>query len=122
MAFQKGVSGNAAGRPKVKTTEKLTNRILRERSFLEMVRKFRPLQAKALAAAVSIIDNKEAQDANKLKAAALLIGTYKDLIKETYDYKYDESENEEMQKAEAMPKFSLHVLTKEESSDIKDKD
>jgi hypothetical protein len=116
MAFQKGVSGNAAGRPKVKTADKPTNRVLRERALLEMVRKFRPLQAKALTAAVSIIDNKEAQDTNKLKAAALIIGTYKELIKETYDYRYDDSENEEMQKSEAMPKFSLHVLTKDEGA------
>ena len=113
MAFQKGVSGNYAGRPKVKTTDKPTNRVLRERALLEMVRKFRPLQAKALAAAISIIDNKEAQDVNKLKAAALLIQTYKDLVKDVYDYRYDNDEGEEMHKAEAMPKFSLHVLTKE---------
>lgn len=109
MAFVKGQSGNLKGRPKVLKEDKPTNRSLREKAFLEMVRKFRPLQAKAIAAAVGILDNKEAQDANKLKASALLITTYKDLIKETYNYLYDSEEAVPMQE-ENKPIFSLRVI------------
>lgn len=109
MAFQKGVSGNLAGRPKVLKEDKPTNRSLREKALLEMVRKFRPLQAKAIAAAVSVLDNKESQDTNKLKSAALLISTYKDLLKEVYDYRYDEEEAVPMQE-DNKPVFSLRVI------------
>jgi len=110
--FKPGVSGNPNGRPKREPDEKLmTNKKLREKAFLELVRKFRPLQAKALNAAVSILDNQQAGDQNKLKAAALIIGTYKELIKETYDYRYDNDEGEEMQKeTPAQPVFSLKLI------------
>lgn len=114
MAFQKGVSGNTAGRPKVLKEDKPTNRSLREKAFLELVRKFRPLQAKAIAAAVSVLDNKESQDTNKLKSAALIIGTYKDLLKETYNYLYDEEEAVPMQE-ENKPIFSLTMINGDKS-------
>lgn len=109
MAFVKGVSGNPHGRKKLIDAEKPTNRILRERSLLEMVRKFRPLQSKAIAAAVHILDNKDASENGKLRSAALIIQTYKDLIKEVYDQKYDDSEGTPMQE-ENKPAFTLHML------------
>lgn len=116
MAFKPGQSGNLAGRPKVLKEDKPTNRSLREKAFLELVRKFRPLQAKAIAAAVAVLDNKESQDTNKLKSAALIIGTYKDLIKETYDYKYDLEEAVPMQE-ENKPVFSLKIVGNEETNE-----
>ena len=109
MAFVKGVSGNPEGRRKLIDAEKPTNRALRERAFLEMVRRFRPLQSKAIAAAVSILDNKESSENGKLRSAALIIQTYKELIKETYDYKYDDSEGTPMQE-DNKPVFSLHMI------------
>ena len=114
MAFVKGQSGNPMGRPRVKDIEKLTNRSLREKALLELIRKFRPLQTKAIQAAVNILDNKESADQNKLKSAALIISTYKSLLTEVYDYRYDEEEAEEMQAENQMPKFSLHVINKDE--------
>ena len=115
MAFQKGVSGNTAGRPKVLKEDKPTNRSLRNDAFLRMVRQFKPLQAKALAAAVGIIDNKEAQDANKLKAASLIIATYKELLKDLYDYRYDDQEAEPMQEENNKPIFSLTMINGDKS-------
>ena len=114
MSFKPGQSGNLAGRPKVLKEDKPTNRSLREKAFLELVRKFRPLQAKAIAAAVSVLDNKESQDSNRLKSAALIIGTYKDLIKETYDYKYDLDEGTPMQE-DNKPIFSLTMINGDKS-------
>ena len=114
MAFVKGVSGNINGRPKVLDADKPTNRVLRERSLLEMVRKFRPLQSKAIAAAVHILDNKDASENGKLRSAALIIQTYKDLIKEVYDQKYDDSEGVPMQE-DNKPVFSLKIVNTEES-------
>ena len=109
MAFVKGVSGNAAGRPKVVDAEKPTNRTLREKALLELVRKFRPLQGKAIAAAVNILDDKLASENGKLRSAALIIQTYKDLLKETYDYRYDSDDATPMQE-DNKPVFSLHMI------------
>jgi hypothetical protein len=62
---------------------------------------------------VKILDNKEANDQNKLRASALIISTYKDLVKELYDYKYDNEEAEEIQQKNA-PVFSLKMITGDE--------
>lgn len=109
MAFVKGVSGNATGRPRVLDADKPTNRSNREKSLLELVRKFKPLQSKAIQAAVSILDNKESNDQNKLKSAALIIGTYKDLLKDLYNPLYDNDEAEEIQ-PDNKPIFSLRMI------------
>jgi len=113
MAFKPGVSGNPKGRPTVKDDEKPTNRSLRQKALLEMVRKFRPIQAKAIAAAVAILDNKEASENGKLRSAALIIQTYKDLVKDVYDYRYDDEEAEEIQ-VDNKPVFSLRMINTDE--------
>lgn len=101
---------NPQGRPKkVLEKEKRTNRELRSEEFMGLVRKFRPHLTKAIQAAVKILDNKESNDQNKLKASALIISTYKDLIKELYDFKYDNEEAEEIQEKNA-PVFSLKII------------
>ena len=109
MAFVKGVSGNPHGRKKLIDAEKPTNRVLREKALMELVRKFRPLQSKAIAAAVNILDNKEASENGKLRSAALIIQTYKDLIKDVYNHQYDDEAAEEMQQ-DNKPAFTLHML------------
>lgn len=114
-ALYKGMpSLNPAGRPKkVLEKEKRTNRECRSEEFMSLVRKFRPHLTKAIQAAVKIIDNREASDQNKLKASALIISTYKDLVKELYDYRYDEEEAEEIQQKNA-PVFSLKMITSDD--------
>ena len=104
---------NRQGRPKKDDTEeKKTNRELRGEQMLFLVRKFRPHLSKAVAAAVSILDNKDASESGKLKASALIISTYKDLIKDLYDYRYDDEEGEELQdvKKESGVVFSLRMI------------
>jgi len=112
--WKKGMpSPNPVGRPVLgeeREKEKLTNRKLREKAFLELVRKFRPLQAKAIQAAVKILDDEKAADQNKLKASALIIATYKDLLSQVYDYRYDEEEAVPMQE-ESAPILSLTVVS-----------
>jgi len=119
--YGEGFRGGAAninknGRPPKSAEEKgKTNRELREQAFLELVRKFRPLQTKAIQAAVSILDNAQSADQNKLKASALIISTYKSLLAEVYDYRYDEEEAEEMQKDNGTQSvFSLKVIENNE--------
>ena len=105
----KGVSGNPLGRPKTARPPEQTNRSLREKSLLELLRKLRPLQTKAIQSAVKILDNPDAADANKLKASGMVISLYKDLIKEVYDKDYDEEGAEAIQEDNG-PIFSLRVL------------
>jgi len=105
---------NVAGRKK-KTDEdhnkeKKSNRVLRQEELLSLVRKFKPIQTKAIQAAVKILDNAEANDNSKLRAAALLIETHRALLKDLYDYRYDEEPAEAITEDPPMPKFSLKML------------
>ena len=113
MAFVKGVSGNPQGRRKVIDAEKPTNRSNRQRELMSLVRKLKPIQTKAIQAAVNILDNKDASENGKLRSAALIIQTYKDLVKDLYDYRYDDDEAEEIM-VDNKPVFSLKIINNEE--------
>lgn len=107
-------SRNNAGRPKRDpNAEKKTNRELRSDEFMSLVRKFKPHLSKAIRAAVEVIDNEKAADQNKLKASALIISTYRGLISELYDYRYDEEEAEEIQQQTGAV-LSLTVVNNED--------
>lgn len=114
-ALYKGMAPlNPNGRPKrVLEKEKRTNRAARADEFLMLVRKFRPHLTKAVQAAVGILDNKEANDQNKLRASALIISTYKDLISSLYDKAYDEDEAQDIQEKNATV-FSLKMIGTDE--------
>lgn len=108
---------NRAGRPKKDCTEeKKTNRELRSTEFMHMVRKFKPHLSKAVKAAVDILDNDKASESGKLKASALIIATYKDLISQVFDYRYDDEEAEEIQQSNATV-FSLKMIGGKEDED-----
>lgn len=57
---------NTAGRrrklTKIVTRKRKSNRVLRQEELLSLVRKFKPLQTKAIQAASKILDNKESND------------------------------------------------------------
>ncbi len=108
--WRQGQSGNPSGRPrKTLDKEKKTNREIRSEELLSLTRKFRPHLSKAIKAAIDILDNKQATESGKLRASALIIQTYRELIKDTYDYKYDNEEADEIQQS-AAPVFSLTMI------------
>ena len=106
---------NKSGRPKKDGTEKPTNREIRERSLLELCRKFKPLQTRAIQTALKIMENEQGADQNRLKAAVFLSQTYRQLLIDTFNKDYDEEEGEEIQQ-DNRPTFSLHMLPQPESN------
>lgn len=88
---------------------KLTNRELREREFMSLLRKLKPHVADAIMAAVKIMNNKEAAHANQLKAATILLDQYKQVMQAVYDKDYDDEGAEEIQQQQT-PMFSLKVV------------
>lgn len=111
--WQPGVSGNTAGRPKTIDRDKKTNRTLRQEEYLSLVRKFKPHLAKAIRAATNILDDPNSSEAGKLRSSALILQTYKDLVRELYLTAYDDEEGDEIQESN-QPKFSLHLLPSNE--------
>lgn len=116
MAFQKKtVDGeydpkiNLNGRPKG-DGKKLTNRQIREREFLSLLRKVKPMLADSVSVASKILKNEEATHANRLKACVIIVELYKDMVESTYDEKYDEDEGEEVQPTNKSPVFSLTIV------------
>ena len=118
MPFVPGKSGNPNGRPSkdkvaARTASDKTNRELRERALLELARKFKPSVAPAMKTIMQIMGDEKASESGKLKAAALTIQTYKTLITDLYDYRYDEEKAEEVQDTEKAPVFSLKMISEQ---------
>ena len=114
MAFIKGDARiNRNGRPLVVDAEKPTNKSLRNKAFLQLLRKFAPHLTGAVNTAVGIMGNKDASEAGKLKASALIIGTYRDLLKEAYNQQYDEDDATPIMEDNNKPVFSLRMLKTE---------
>lgn len=103
---------NKAGRPKEEDRKKVTRRSLRDKELMQLARKLRPHQSAAIMEAVRIMGNKEATDANKLKAVAFLSDTYRKLITEIYEGEPDgDTGNDPAEiQPQSGPVFSLHVL------------
>lgn len=102
---------NVNGRPSYK---KMTNKQIREKELLLLLRKLKPHVASAIATAVKIMSNSEATDQNKLRAATLILQQYKDTMESAYDKEYDADEGEEINQ-ESTPVFSLKVLNDDSS-------
>lgn len=92
---------------------KLTNREIRQREFLSLLRKIKPHAASAIARAASIMNNKEASHQNVLKAAVILLQQYRETMEAVYDKEYDEDAGEEIQQNNS-PVFSLKIVNGED--------
>lgn len=103
---------NRAGR-KPGDGSKPTNRELRERELLMLLRKIRPTVADAVVTSAKIMKNEEAADQNRLRAAATLLDAYRKLTLDLYDGTDPEEEGKEIQQANA-PVFSLKMINTEE--------
>jgi hypothetical protein len=88
---------------------KLTNRQLREKEYLSLLRKLKPLVAESIKTAANIMRDDKAAHQNQLKAAVLVLQHYKDMVAETYAVGYDEEAGEEIQQQNA-PVFSLKMV------------
>lgn len=104
-----GPSPNPLGRGKIAKPKPRTNREIRSDELMKLLRKFSPHQTKAIQAAIKIIDNNESADANKLRASALIVQTYRQLLLDVFDAKYDTEENNEIQEDNS-PIFSLKII------------
>jgi hypothetical protein len=119
MPYKAGAEwkGNAKGRPTAEErVKKFTQRELRERELLMILRKIRPHVADSIIAAATIMKNKDAQDGNKLKAATILLDNYRKLVLDLYDGREDEEEGTEVQQ-ENRPLFSLKVISEEDNKE-----
>lgn len=107
---------NKKGRPRMLRLPERTNREIRQSELISLVRKFKPLQTKAIQAAIKIIDSQDSNDSNKLRASALLIQTYRQLLLDTFDYRYDDEQSEEIQDKN-VPIFSLKIINTEDQEE-----
>lgn len=102
---------NQNGRPS-REEKKLTNRELREREFMSLLRKLKPLVAQSIATAVSVMQNKEASHMNQLKAATIILAEYKSSLEHVYDAAYDADDGIEVQPTgPKAPIFSFTMLS-----------
>jgi hypothetical protein len=114
MTFKKGLSGNPNGRPKKESIfDKPTNRELKERELVMLLRKIKPHVAEAIMQAANIMKNDEASHQNQLKAATILLDNYRRLTLDMYDGEEQAEEaGVEVQQNNAAV-FSLKVVNEE---------
>lgn len=111
MTFKAGQSGNPNGRPKTQSLlDKPTNRSLKERELITLLRKIKPQIADAIITAAAIMKNDEASHQNQLKAATILLDNYRRLVLDVYDgEEVADKEGTEIQQQNA-PVFSLKMV------------
>lgn len=107
-------SRNDKGRPKKDEDEKVTRRSVKDKELLALMRKFRPHVSSAVMTAVGIMQDESSADQNRLKASALIIKTYNDLILQAYEGEDEEGEVvQEVQPqvpVDNRPVFSLRIV------------
>lgn len=93
--------------------KKPTNRELRERELLMLLRKIRPHVADAVIQAARIMKSPTSSDSNVLKSCVILTDAYRRLTLDLYDGN-DEDEGTEIQQDNS-PVFSLRMINTEEN-------
>lgn len=107
--WKPGVSGNLQGRPKIAKPAARTNREIRSDELMKLLRKFAPHQTKAVQTALGVMERDSAKDVDRLKASALIIQTYRQLLLDVFNKDYDTEENNEIQE-DNRPLFSLKMV------------
>ena len=117
-------SRNDKGRPKKDEDEKVTRRSVKDKELLALMRKFRPHVSSAVMTAVGIMQDESSADQNRLKASALIIKTYNDLILQAYEGEDEEGEVvQEVQPqvpVDNRPVFSLRMLPVQEDKKVEE--
>ena len=109
-------SANPNGRGKVLDKDKKSNKTRRSESLMELIRKLRPHMSRAVMTAVEIMNNRESSESGRLRASALIIQNYKELLGQVYDFRYDNDEAEAIQETDNRPVFSLKVIGNEQET------
>ena len=119
-SFKKSVNGevdqriNRNGRPKkVDLLDKKTNRELKEKELLMLLRKIKPHVSEAIIQAARIMKNEEASHQNQLKAATVLLDNYRKLTLDLYDGENQDDEGTAVQEDNS-PVFSLKIVGQDE--------
>lgn len=115
---------NTAGRPKKEINEgkRITRRAAKDKELIQLLRKLKPHQSKAIMETVKILEKDSATDANKIRAAAFLTEIYKKTLTELYEPGRDEDKEQEEEVEEVQPKtnqpvFSLKMINTEDSQE-----
>lgn len=92
--IQKKLRGQAIKPPKI--VDKLTNKELRERNLLSLVRKIKPTAPKALKSMVDLLSAADVPGV-RMQAAKFIIEFYLDVVKSLYKEKYDKDLGDDIQ-------------------------
>jgi hypothetical protein len=114
---QDGIDPNIYSGPKTMPQDlpKLTNRELREKEMMSLIRKLKPEIRKAMKTALGIMEDTEVPAATRLASAKFVFQEYKGLLGDLYKDKYDEDEGEKIQ--DTAPVFSLKIIKNEDSKE-----
>jgi hypothetical protein len=98
---------NTNGR--IKSDKTMSRRAIHERELISLMRKLKPHLTDAVNISTKVMKNDETTDGNKLKASALIMSFYKELLKDAYTGSDEEGEGTEVQPNK--PMFSLTMVS-----------